>query len=564
MNHHPLIDHDAPADLAALDLSQTSELCVEAFFSVDRPQVEGMQVLAAQWALRPTMDAFSGYDAGHTDGLNSKGYFGAVFDGRHIYFAPQFNGEQRHGTMLRYDSQAPFASASSWHAYNAGATGGLATKGYYGAVHAPPYIYYVPRTDGRNFHTRLLRFDTRLRFNDPSSWQVHDIGPAISYQGAAFDGRYIYLAPGYDQDTGPCGKVLRCDTQGAFDNPSTYSLYDAGQTDGLGSVCYDGAVYDGRYIYFAPLNEQGIVLRCDTRADFSDPAAWSAHEASANGLALGQCVGAVYDGRYVYFVPYAGTAAVRYDTLAALKDSKAWQARDITSTCGLPTEGYDGGLFDGRYLYYIPFWDGKDTRLGFHNRLLRYDTLRDYHKDGAWDAVDAGTLTTPSHPGGFNGGAFDGRHLYFAPWRQNPASGDEADYTPHGIVMRYDSATPGSVFALKACECGHNGGLGAALPGPTFYIQTSAGLFGVRANRPLTAGKHYLAGIWDGSILRLYVDGELVDSTEATGTLAGDAPLGIGRYAGGGATFSGTLDQVRISLESPSAAQTAAAARCYL
>ena len=210
MDPSVLLEQAQPADLEALALDGTPRLCVEAFFSLDSPLADSAQVLAAQWSLRQTMDAFCAYDAGQTGGLNTKGYFGAAFDGRHVYFAPQFNGDERHGNMLRYDTRSPFDDPGSWQAHDASATGGLATRGYYGAVCAAPYVYYVPRTDGDRFHTRLLRYDTRRPFDAGDAWRAHDIGHPISYQSAAFDGRFIYLAPGYHQEEGPSGKVLRC------------------------------------------------------------------------------------------------------------------------------------------------------------------------------------------------------------------------------------------------------------------------------------------------------------------------------------------------------------------
>jgi hypothetical protein len=41
--------------------------------------------------------------------LNSKGYGGGVFDGRYIYFAPNYNGVGFHGNVLRFDAKLPRA-----------------------------------------------------------------------------------------------------------------------------------------------------------------------------------------------------------------------------------------------------------------------------------------------------------------------------------------------------------------------------------------------------------------------------------------------------------------------
>jgi hypothetical protein len=535
--------------MPGLALDGQRALTVEAWFENAADASEAMQVLTAQWGHRQRMDAFVGYDAGNTDGLNTRGYFGATFDGRHVYFAPQFNGEERHGNVLRYDTHGPFDAVQSWQGYNAGLTDGLSSKGYYGAVHAAPYVYYVPRTDDGGFHTRILRYDTRQPFTEAVGWAAYDVGYAMSYQSAAFDGRYIYFVPGYDGQ-GTHGKVLRYDTAAAFDDPAAYSLYDAGQTDGLASVCYDGAVFDGRYVFFAPLSDQGIVLRYDTRGDFSASSSWNAYQAKHTcGLEMGMCVGAIFDGRYVYFVAYSGHSTVRYDTQGDFADSSSWSGYDTAAVSGLDTIGYDGAFFDGRYLYFIPFYRGLESLHGFHNEWLRYDTRGDFSAVDSWLAVDAGQQTQPAHPGGFNGGAFDGRFFYGAPWREDPGPDDEADYTPHGKVLRYDTADAGAAFFLKSADCGHNGGLGAALPGAVFAVNTDGGIRSVRMDRPLEPGWHHLAGVYDGANLSLYVDGHLVRVAPGGGAIKADevVPLTIGSFAEESAAAKGEVAVVRVS-----------------
>lgn len=49
------------------------------------------------------------FDAGNMVGLQTRGYIGAVSDGRHIYFAPYYNGNGYSGNVLRFDSRLPRA-----------------------------------------------------------------------------------------------------------------------------------------------------------------------------------------------------------------------------------------------------------------------------------------------------------------------------------------------------------------------------------------------------------------------------------------------------------------------
>ncbi|MFH1570126.1 MAG: LamG domain-containing protein [Gemmatimonadota bacterium] len=536
-----------------------SRLSVEALVHCPAPRAEAMQVLVSRWAFAEDLNGFATCDAGRTDGLDTAGYFGAVCDGRHVYFAPQCNHRGRHGLALRLDTLGDLGAPASWAAADAERTGGLETRGYYGALYDGRHVHYVPRTDGRTHHSRILRFDTRADFREPAGWSAHDAGPPVSYQGGAFDGRFAYFAPGYHQATGPSGLVMRYDTSAPFAEAASYACHDAASTSGLRCVCYDGAVYDGRHVYFVPL-ERGPVLRCDTCGDFASPDSWEAHALGAiDGVETGMCVGAVFDGRYLYLAPYAHSVVVRYDTGAPFDRAGSWRAYDAGTTSGLRCRGYDGAAFDGRYVYFIPFWEGEDASRGFHARLLRYDRRRDFADPGAWLAAD-GSALAPPNPGGFNGGAFDGRYLYLAPWRQDAAT---TDIHPHGQVLRYDTAGAGASFCLKFMDCGHNGGLCGAVPGPTFAVNTAAGVVSARASTVPAAGWHHLVGTYDGRALRLYLDGALVgEGGEGGARLAPSSlPVQVGGFAGGTSSFDGRIAAVVVTGEVLSAQQVAARCR---
>jgi hypothetical protein len=103
-------------------------------------------------------------DAGNTSPLtNTKGYIGAAFDGRYVYFVPWNDGTSYHGKVLRYDTQGNFSNSASWSAYDAGNTSPLTnTKGYVGAVFDGRYVYFAPYGDGGTYHGRVLRYDTLL------------------------------------------------------------------------------------------------------------------------------------------------------------------------------------------------------------------------------------------------------------------------------------------------------------------------------------------------------------------------------------------------------------------
>jgi hypothetical protein len=565
-------DHISVSHAAGLDIAEA--ITVEAWVAAeDKRRADAVQSLVSKWRLLPAFDTFNAYDAGHTDGLQTQGFFGAVFDGRYVYFSPAFDGSVNHGRVLRYDTHGHFDDPVSWSAYDAGDTSGLRTRGYYGAVYDGRYVTFVPRLD-RNFtpevehHSRILRYDTRGEFKEPTSWRAHDAGDRVSHQSAAFDGRYAYFCPGYEHFQHPAeaaqstqwgnvaptrpasvrgsGRFLRYDTHGDFDDPTSYVCYDASHTSGLVTKCYDGAIFDGRYVYFVPLESMNVVLRYDTQADYCHPDSWVAFDAAAAlGLHRGWAVGAIFDGRYVYIVPYSDGVVVRYDTRGNFLDAGSWQTYDAGATGGLDSKGYDGAVFDGKYVYFIPFYRGRDLKTDFHACVLRYDTACDFHDPLAWAAHDAEGVDGVRAVG-FNGGTFDGRFMYCSPWRDGVK--DDGLPSAHGRVLRYDTTGSGASFSLRYDDCGHNGGLTAALPGPTFLVNTERGALNARASRTLRPGWHHLAGVYDGRQVSLVIDGELAGRRDGSGRIQTcDADVFIGRIQDGLGHFGGRILEVRIS-----------------
>jgi len=286
------------------------------------------------------------------------------------------------------------------------------------------------------------------------------------------------------------------------------------------------------------------VLRFDTQRDFSDQRSWTAFDANPLGLKL--CVGGVFDGRHLYFVPYGvSETAVRFDTQREFTDSASYETYSIEKTLGPKVKGYDGAFFDGKYVYFIPYYDGRPY---FHGQTLRFDTAAGKFDDPkCWDSFDA-TTTDGLQTKGFNGGATDGRYLYYAAWMDG--SQFPARIIGNGRILRYDTlnSDAGASFSLRYVDLGHNGGLCAALPGARFLVNTDRGVISISANRMPSPGKHSIAGVYDGRSIKLYIDGDLVNEQPATGRIhASAADLCIGRIQDGLGEFRGSIQRLRIS-----------------
>jgi hypothetical protein len=536
-------------------LSVTTAMTIEAWVKGDRKGVTGKgQILASKWEVQgagfTNTTSWSTFDPGANGvGNDPDGMTSALFDGRYIYFVCENNGTTYCSEVVRYDTQGSFSSTSSWMTYDPGQNGvGSDPDGYWGMVFDGRYIYFAPYYNGSFRHGEVMRYDTQGTFNAVASWATYNPGNngvgnnARGYFGAVFDGRYVYFVP-YHHGTWTHGEVLRYDTQGTFASTSSWAAYDAG-LNGVGTSPrgFIGGVYDGRYIYFVPHHRgpdyNGEVLRYDTQGAFSTTASWATYDAGANGLGndLDGFRGGVFDGRYVYFVPnYNGTAAsgevMRYDTQASFTTLASWAAYDPSANgVGTNARGFISGMFDGRYVYFVP--SGADE-------VLRYDTQGSFTTASSWATFDAVANGVGTNPDGYVAAVFDGRHIYFAPYHNTTGK--------HGEIMRYDTTGNASSYKL-GYSCRGQDGFGSAPFGFSGLINTSAGAFSVHSNTDHAAGTwHHIALTYDGSTLSLYLDSTLVDSLPATGNICtSSAPFQLGSFSQGASYMDGFLDEVRV------------------
>ena len=90
---------------------------------------------------------------------------------------------------------------------------------------------------------------------------------------------------------------------------------------------------------------------------------------------------------------------------------------------------FSGALFDGRYVYFIPYQNGPTS--AYTSTVARYDTSKVFSKTGAWESFDVSGLDAGSGAvlSGFFGGTFDGRFVYLVP---------RDDGAPDGRVLRFN------------------------------------------------------------------------------------------------------------------------------
>jgi hypothetical protein len=400
---------------------------------------------------------WAAYDAGeHEVGNDPDGYDGIVFDGRYVYFSPGFNGTEFHGEVLRYDTQGDFDHSSSWAAYDPGAHGvGLIARGYRGAAFDGRYVYFAPFAERPTIvHGEVLRCDITGDFSNVSSWAAYNpssqgIGyNATGYNDAVFDGRYVYFVPFYNS-TGTHGEVLRYDTSAAFDEPLSWDAYDPGANGvGITPDGYKSGVFDGRYVYFTPSHTSdgyhAEVLRYDPQGEFDDPDSWDAYdygtECGADCNDPGGFATSIFDGRYIYFGPgfsaAEGRETLRYDTTADFSSVSSWLTFDPQSQ-GLGTwvASFAGAVFDGRHIYFMPHVDFDI----WTEVVLSYDTAASFTDPSSWSVFDPASAGVGTGIDGHHTGVFDGRYVYFAPTNWNYPE------LVHGEVLRYDTGVPENI-----------------------------------------------------------------------------------------------------------------------
>ncbi|MCX7180151.1 MAG: hypothetical protein NTX56_15760 [Proteobacteria bacterium] len=288
------------------------------------------------------------------------------------------------------------------------------------------------------------------------------------FSGAACDGRYVYLAP---LNNGQLhGQVARFDTTLAFDDPAAWASFDSAtvHADSRGFV---DAIYDGRYLYLVPYFNgchHGQVTRYDTRQPFAAAGSWQVFDSATLHPGSRGFVSGCFDGRHVYLAPYqldhttTNGQVTRFDTQGDFLDPAAWQVFD-TSGVHPDSRGFHSAVPAGDYVYFVPYLRQGNEYSGL---LARYDRRLPFDDPVAWRHFDLTTLA-PGCKGYVGGMCHDGM-LYLSPYV------DGTDR--HGRAVRYDTrrelddAKAWTWFDCARVDAGSRGFFGAIHAGRHLYF----------------------------------------------------------------------------------------------
>ena len=386
-----------------------------------------------RWQTNDLTPLFDYLDAG------APSYAASAFDGRYVYFFPSSSNEP---IALRFDTQGAFENrAAGWSTFDIYRVPGMPNTGgpspvYFSAVFDGRYVYVVPNDSGNG----VVRYDTQAPFDAPASWERYDPSATNAalgaFVGGAFDGRYVYFAP-FQGAGGSSGIALRYDTHApSFTDASAWTDFDVTSVNPQAKG-FEGALYDGTYVYLVPdyngTNNDGIVARYDPSGPFASVGSWKTFDTSAVDPKARGYAGAVYDGTYVYFVPfYAGAmdgVVARYEAARDFVDASAWTSFDLTVR-GANMVGYQGGVFDGQYLYLAP---NTNSLLQASGLVTRFDTRAPFAVGASWSAFDTTQLSDAAV--GYSNAAFDGRYVYLVP--------------TSAVFVRFDAKQPAGMPATS-------------------------------------------------------------------------------------------------------------------
>lgn len=352
---------------------------------------------------------WSTFDLQSLLGTMSASMVGGTYDGRWVYFAPAGGS-----TMLRYDTNANFGTNASWEKFDIAALD-MNAKSYYGtALPNANRVVFAP------FPTSLVAsYDTQKNFD--AGFSLVGSGTA-GFVGAVTDGKSVYFVPHWNPATMMyAGKAMRWQLEAGAPDASPFATYDFQVAISPSAIGYYGGVYDGRYVYYAPY-ASSIAIRHDTTLAFTDNMAWKTFDTKTIRADAINYTTAAFDGKFVYLVPRGGGngphgIVVRVDTTLPFDKATSWSSFDTTQINPI-AKGFGGSAFDGRFLYFTPTQNGL---------VVRYDTERPFGAASSWSSFDVATKASTAKS--YHGAVFDGRYIYLVP-------------TATTLVARFEARSP--------------------------------------------------------------------------------------------------------------------------
>ncbi len=273
----------------------------------------------------------------------------------------------------------------------------------------------------------LTRYDTFLPFSSSVSYQTFDVSRLIGASVAAgsalgFDGMFVYQQVGVIY-------FIKYNTSLSFTNTNSYQVFNLTALNASVSNAY-GTYFDGTYLYISPRGTPPSLIRYNINLPFSLSSSYQVFLNPPSSIGIrgnNGYGGGTFDGRYMYFVPQSTATgavynAIRYDTFATFAVSASYTTFNLVSLGGNTPVEMNGLVFTGRYVYFCPF-----NATTIPGQLIQYDTTLPFTSASSYAIFNI----TPYYTSGASpiGTVFDGRFLYLLMWNTQ-------------TLVRYDTLLP--------------------------------------------------------------------------------------------------------------------------
>jgi hypothetical protein len=284
-----------------------------------------------------------------------------------------------------------------------------------------------------------------------------------------------------------------------------------------------------------------------TYGDVTDSSRWTQLGLASVNVTDRAINAAVFDGRYLYLAPsYDGLSSpqshiARYDTQASFADAASWTTFDLTTVTASAKE-IAGGTFDGRYVYFAP--EGKNSA---GKDVVRYDTQGPFDQTASYKTFDSTGIA--GAPVAFWGAAYDGARYVYLTGGQGSATQNPYFYR-YDTQAAFDQAASWEQYYAGSVSTNADYGNGVVVLGKYVYfnvVHAGAGYTGVIAR--FDSSKSFSdASAWAKADITSIgtnfgpgvTDGKYVYFPNATGTIARHDPSQDFTMAASWTGFDGT------------------------
>lgn len=180
-----------------------------------------------------------------------------------------------------------------------------------------------------------------------------------------------------------------------------------------------GVFCDDNYIFTVPNSYKTIARILKSQANWEALTLDAANTQTLTGDAqMYAFTGGFSDGIYAYYIPYYGGGVFNGKMLRVLVSDFATASILDIGAADSALKGFQGGFWDGRYAYLMPYYNGSV----YSGKIARVD-LSDFSTVAS---LDLGSVNASLK--GFRGGFTDGVYGYCVPWNNGAA---------HGLFARF-------------------------------------------------------------------------------------------------------------------------------